>query len=206
MLRFGLIILLLAAFAVSGRAERGFFLKNGDRVLVLGDSNTAAGGYVQYLEAYLTTRFPEQRFELINLGLPSETASGLSEPDHPWPRPDVHERLDRALERVHPDVVLACYGMNDGIYYPFSKERFTRYQSGIRKLVDRVRRSGARLVLVTPPPFDPEPVREKTLPITASKFSWVQPYARYDDVLARYSDWLLTLRDEGIPVVDAHTP
>src|SRR5437588_2560531 len=91
----------------------GFALRDGQRIVFLGDSNTFAGIYVQYLDAYLFTRFPDRKFELINLGLPSETVSGLSEPDHPYPRPVLRERLDRALAMAKPDVIVACYGMND---------------------------------------------------------------------------------------------
>src|SRR5689334_11715669 len=80
-------------------ADEPFLLKDGQRVVFLGDSNTFAGLYIAYLDGYLRTRFPDKRFELINLGLPSETASGLSEPDHPYPRPDVHTRVEQALAR-----------------------------------------------------------------------------------------------------------
>src|SRR5438045_2369180 len=96
-------------------------LQTARRILFLGDSITYGGSYIDYLEGYLLTRFPEKHWEIINLGLPSETVSGLSEPGHAggsFPRPDLHERLDRALEKVKPDLVFACYGMNDGIYFP----------------------------------------------------------------------------------------
>src|SRR5258708_27951192 len=109
------------------RAQDKFFLHDGQRVVFLGDSNTFAGHYIAYLDAYLFTRFPECKYELLNLGLPSETACGLSEPDHPYPRPDVHERLDRVLAKTKPDVVVLCYGRNDGTYYPFGEDRFTKY-------------------------------------------------------------------------------
>jgi lysophospholipase L1-like esterase len=196
--------LLLIAATPALRAEDKFLLRDGQRVVFLGDSNTFAGHYVAYLDAYLFTRFPDRKFELINLGLPSETACGLSEPDHPYPRPDVHERLDRALAKTKPDVVVLGYGMNDGIYYPFSEDRFKRYQNGMRDVIERVRKAGAKVVVVTPPPFDPAPIRDKLLPKTADKFSWMRPYEGYDDVLQRYSDWLLTLRDESVIVADAH--
>ena len=197
--------LALAALVVpTAGAEDGFFLRDGQRVVFLGDSNTFAGHYIAYLDAYLFTRFPDRKYELLNLGLPSETACGLSEPDHPYPRPDVHERLDRALAKTKPDVVVLCYGMNDGIYYPFGEDRFQKYQDGMTDVIDRVSKAGAKVVVVTPPPFDPQPVRDKLLPKTADKFSWVHPYEGYDDVLKRYSDWLLTLRDKGVMVVDAH--
>jgi lysophospholipase L1-like esterase len=202
--RFLLALAALAAVPALAPAEEKFFLRDGQRVVFLGDSNTYAGHYVSYLDAYLRTRFPDQKLELINLGLPSETVSGLSEPDHPYPRPDVHERLDRALARTKPDVVVVCYGMNDGIYHPFSEERFRKYQDGMRRLIDRVKAAGAAVVLMTTPPFDPQPVRDKLLPRSAERFSWVHPYEGYDEVLTRYSEWLLTLRDQGFPVADAH--
>jgi lysophospholipase L1-like esterase len=186
-------------------AAEPFALKNGQRVVFLGDSNTYAGGFIAYLDAYLCTRFPDQKFELINLGLPSETVSGLSEPDHPYPRPNIHDRIDRALELSKPDVVVICYGMNDGIYYPFDAKRFEKYQDGIAKLVKKVEAAGAKVILMSPSPFDPKPLKDKVLAKGAEKYSWLKPYEKYDDeVLTKYSEWLLTWRKSNYIVVDAH--
>ena len=195
--------LFLLAIVPAARADDAFFLRDGRRVVFLGDSNTFAGHFVAYLDGYLFTRFPDKRFELINLGLPSETVSGLSEEDHPWPRPDVHERLARALAKTKPDVVVACYGMNDGIYHPFAEGRLKAYQDGTLRLVGEVRKVGATVVLMTPSPFDARAVPAKLQPLSAGRFSYLKPFADYDAVLGRYGDWLLTLRDQGIPVVDA---
>ena len=52
--------------------------------------------------------------------------------------------LDRVLARTKPDVVVLCYGMNDGIYYPFSEERFKKYQDGMTDVIDRVTKAGAK--------------------------------------------------------------
>jgi hypothetical protein len=101
-------------------------------------------------------------------------------------------------------VVVACYGMNDGIYYPFSQERFKKYQEGILRLIERVDKAGAQLVLMTPPPFDPRPLKDHVLPKSADKFSWMKPYEAYDEVLGKYAKWLVSLRDKAIVVVDAH--
>ncbi len=197
--------LFIFAFVPTTRAAEPFLLKDGQRVVFLGDSNTYAGKFIAYLDAYLCTRFPDKRFELINLGLPSETVSGLSEPDHPYPRPNVHDRLDRALELTKPDIVVACYGMNDGIYYPFSDERFKKYQEGIQKLIDKCEKAGAKVILISPAPFDPKPLKDKVLAKNAEKYSWMRPYEKYDDeVLTKYSEWLLTLRAKKYIVVDAH--
>ena len=91
----------------------------------------------------LATRDPALWCEFLDLGLPSETVSGLTEPGHAggaFPRPDLHERLDRVLEKTKPDLLVACYGMNDGIYYPFSEDRFAKYKEGMLFLRDTPRR------------------------------------------------------------------
>ncbi len=184
------------------------------QVLFLGDSITHDGRYITFIEAYLRENAGtgEPLPALINLGLPSETLSGQSEPDHPFPRPDVHERLDRALEKVQPDLVVACYGMNDGIYHPFSEARFAAYQDGVKRMIEKVKAAGAELVLMSPPPFDPQPLREtgKLLPESDdANYSWKTIYEDYDDkVIARYAKWIMDQagRDGVAGVIDLHTP
>lgn len=201
-----LILFLLSHAAV--QAEPAFPL-TAKRVLFLGDSITNSGYYVAHIETQLRIQGAGPVPQIINIGLPSETCSGLSEPDHPFPRPDVHERLDRALAKVKPDVVVACYGMNDGIYYPFSEERFAAYKNGINRLVEKVHAAGAKLCLVTPPPFDPTPLKGKDgklLPAGAEKYAWFAIYENYDDVLKRYSKFVMENPFKAEMVVDIHTP
>ena len=176
------------------------FPGDAQRVLFLGDSITHAGHYVEMIEAHVRTAHPNSRAEFINLGLPSETCSGLSEPEHPFPRPNVHERLDRALARIQPDLVVACY-------YPFSEERFAAYQRGIRTLVAKVKQSGARLVLMSPPAFDPLPLKKKgsLLPLGAEKYAWFKIYEGYDDVLRKYAAWVIQPQPDVVATIDLHT-
>lgn len=178
----------------------------GRRVLILGDSITQDGRYVTFLEYYLRKLVPAERSDLISIGLSSETASGLSEKSHPFPRPCVLERLDRALKAVKPQVVLACYGMNDGIYHPSSPERLAAFTAGIHHLITQVHASGAQLVLFTPTVFDPVPIQARTVPATADEFSYSKPYAGYDSVLEEYSRVELALSEPGVTVVDLHGP
>lgn len=183
-------------------------LKGVKRLLVLGDSITYAGGYVDLIDGYLYRNCPETHISVIDLGLPSETVSGLSEPNHAggaFPRPDLHERMERALAKIKPDMVMACYGMNDGIYYPLGAERFQKYREGVLWLRERVRKAGARLWLVTPPPFDAVPLQGRTLP--AGRTEYPSPFEGYDTVLGRYSEWLLEQKQKaGWNVIDIHTP
>lgn len=84
------------------------------KVLFLGDSITHAGFYVSMIDLAIREGGVAPFPEMINLGLPSETVTGLSEPEHPWPRPNVHERLDRALDAIQPDLVFTY--SNDGVH------------------------------------------------------------------------------------------
>jgi lysophospholipase L1-like esterase len=183
-------------------------LKGVHRIVFLGDSITWAGGYIEALELKLASNFPNEKIEILNLGLPSETVSGLSEPNHAggaFPRPDLHERLDRVLEKTKPDLVVACYGMNDGIYHPLSQERFDAFKEGMQKLRFTVQRTGARLWVLTPPTFDSVPIKASTLPAGRDSYPSGQPYAGYDDVLTEYSKWEQARSLKGVQVVDVHS-
>jgi lysophospholipase L1-like esterase len=189
-----LAFLLLGSLAAEVPAQPAARLPDGvRRVVFLGDSITYAGGYVAVIETYFVARRPEQAVEFINVGLPSETVSGLSEPGHAggqFPRPDLHERLRRVLTQTKPDLVFACYGMNDGIYLPFDAARFRAFQEGQHWLHREVEQTGARIIHVTPPVFD------------GAK----SDNAFYNDVLGRYSAWLLEQRAHGWQVADVHGP
>ncbi|QNI34991.1 SGNH/GDSL hydrolase family protein [Alloacidobacterium dinghuense] len=176
------------------------------RVLWLGDSITQAGDYVTFVEYFLERLYPADRFDVISIGLASETASCLSEKTHPFPRPCVQERLQRALALVKPQIVVACYGMNDGIYHPQSAERMHAFEQGIEKLTSAVHAAGAEMILLTPPPFDALQVKAKVVPQSAPDFGFMAPYAGYDDVLADYARWEMQLPKSEATVIDLHTP
>lgn len=165
------------------------------RILFLGNSITYAGTYVTDLEAYFIVHYPEQSYEFINVGLPSETVSGLSEPNHAdgrFPRPDLHERLTRVLVQTKPDVVFACYGINDGIYLPLDETRFRAYREGMKWLHTELEKAGVRrIVFLTPPVHDDKELGTKG----------------YNRVLDTYADWLLAQRDSlKWDVADIHFP
>lgn len=174
-------------------ANRMALLRGSKRVIFLGDSITQQGTYVTYFDTWLTKQRLKVPPMVINVGLSSETVSGLSEEGHAggrFPRPDLAERLGRVLDLTKPDLVFACYGINCGIYQPFSEERFAAYKQGIQNLKARVERNGAKLILVTPPTFDDAQAKKN--------FS-------YNGVLDKYSDWLVGQRKEGWAVIDLHS-
>jgi lysophospholipase L1-like esterase len=177
------------------------------RVVFIGDSITYAGSYIDDIEAYVLTRDTNSTITFLNLGQSSETVSGLSEPGHAggkYVRPDAHMRIAAVLEKTKPDLVIADYGMNDGIYQPFSEEHFQKFTDGMKWLHETILKSGAKIVHVTPSPFDPVGCKKPLTPDGAKGFS--APYTNYNDVLDRYSEWLVAQRTNGWDVVDIHTP
>ncbi|MBA4190226.1 MAG: lipolytic enzyme [Planctomycetaceae bacterium] len=166
----------------------------GKRVVFLGDSITQAGGYIGFTTYYLEKLNPKKDFDIIGLGLASETLSGLSEDGHAggkFPRPCLFERLGRLLEKAKPEIVFACYGINDGIYQPLDKDRFAAFQKGVTKLIEQCKEAGVKHVfIVTPPIYDFSPKKDEF---------------NYDSVLTEYAKWELTLKTPGVHVIDLHT-
>ena len=161
------------------------------RVLFLGDSITQAGGWTVEVEAALRADPRFRAAAIVNMGLGSETVSGLSEPGHAngaFPRPCLHERLGRILALYRPTHIIACYGINDGIYQSLDETRMKAYTGGMEKLATEVAAAGATLILLTPPPFRID--KPET------------DHQRYDSVLDAQAEWLITQRKRGWKVTD----
>ena len=195
-----------------------------ETILFLGDSITAAGGYVRAIDAALKQQNPENPYRIINRGKSSETVSGLSEAYHPGVRPCLFARLKKEIDSAKPDWVVACYGINDGIYHPYDDSRFEAYKTGINRLIKEVHASGSHLILLTAPPYAkagpafPDGTnavtREKLLAEAnkqanaeavknPNKYGYRTPYAYYDQVMETYAAWLLTLKNqENVWVID----
>lgn len=193
MIRFAFVFLMFIHPTVSVFSQSNYEIPaKTKKIVFLGNSITYAGQYISYVETYFTLNHPDRELEWINVGLPSETVSGLSEENHAngaFPRPDLHERLDRVFEQLSPDLVFVNYGMNDGIYLPLEEKRFQKYKDGINWLDAKIRKIDAEVIYMTPPVYDPikGPV--------------------YANVLDNYSDWLLSRKfTDDWKVIDIHWP
>ncbi len=183
-------VALLSVIPMANASEK--LLEGKKTILILGDSITQAGDYVTYFDAWLVKKFPDKRFTVINAGVSSETISGLSEENHAggkFPRPDLHERLERVLAKTKPDLIISCYGMNCGIYKELDDERVARFRDGNMRLREAAQKYKAEMVHVTPPIFD-----------NKGKAGF-----DYDTVLSAYSAWMVKQREQGWNVVDLHS-
>lgn len=198
--RICIVFLVCLGFAVEGRGQdhplgTPFPIRDAKKILFLGNSITYAGQYVALFESFLITAFPASDIETINLGLPSETVSGLSEDGHAegaFVRPWLFSRLDNVTKRIKPDVVFACYGMNDGIYQPFSESNFQRYKEGMIGLYTKLKAAEVKRIVFITPSVHEDPIRG---------------LKGYNLVLNRYAQWLLDQRRErNWEVIDIHFP
>lgn len=192
--RIGLIMIMSM---ICGAAESPAVLRDVKRVVVLGDSITQNGEYVTDLDCWFVAQgIP---VEVMSLGLGSETASELTTEENAghlkgsgFARPRISERLGRILEITQPDLVIACYGMNDAFALPPDEGGTKRFGDACAALRDAALKAGVKRVVLCSPP-----VQDSKKPGVIGKV---------DENLGRYTRWLLDKRAEGWNVVDIHTP
>ncbi|HYG33810.1 MAG TPA: hypothetical protein VEC99_03440, partial [Clostridia bacterium] len=78
-----LLLSALAVFSISTTSFAGdFLIRDGDRVVFLGDSITEQRLYTTYIEAYALTRYPQWKLSFRNVGWGGDT-SWLRQRMHP---------------------------------------------------------------------------------------------------------------------------
>lgn len=118
-------------------------LRTGERIVFLGDSITQGGdqpgGYVALVREAIKTRFPITGIEVIGAGISGNKV------------PDLETRLDRDVLAKKPTTVVIYIGIND-VWHSKTKNGTSpdRFEKGLRSLVERIRVSGARVLLCTP--------------------------------------------------------
>lgn len=158
----------VAAVAASLTLNAEFAIRDGDRVVFLGDSITEQRLYTTYVEAYALTRHPDWKLRFRNVGWGGDTA-WLRQRAHPdegrlFAAKDeaqqkmVEDSVGRGLGRdvlpLKPTFVTVKFGMNDHSYQAFRPDIFgayTRSQSEIAKVLSG---AGARVAFLTPQPIE----------------------------------------------------
>lgn len=118
-------------------------LENGQTIVFLGDSITAAGagekGYITMFTAELQRTRPDADVKVIGAGIGGHKV------------PDLEARLDRDVLSHHPDWVVIYIGIND-VWHSI-RDRGTSaeaYEQGLRNLISRCREKDAQVILCTP--------------------------------------------------------
>lgn len=184
-----------------------FRFKPNQTIGCFGDSITAEkNGYVQLLQVKIDNLHPSMGLKFINYGLSSETVTGLTEKDHPGPRPYLFERLDSVLNKTPIDVAMFCYGINDGIYGEPSEKLFNSFKIGVYSFLEKMRQRDIPALLLTPPPLVLE-----AAPIVTSgdkNFGYKNPYPKYEEeVLQEFKKIILHMKHPFAKAeIDIHGP
>src|SRR5260221_3019918 len=105
-----LVLSLALVVAHAARAAEPFEIKNGDRVLFLGDTLLEREGTYGYLETRMHEQFPDRHFIVRNLSWSGETPRGWSRASFDNPDKGT-ERLKEDIAKVRPTVCFLGFVM-----------------------------------------------------------------------------------------------
>jgi hypothetical protein len=145
-----------------------FFIRDGDRVVFLGDSITQQRLYTTYIEAYALTRFPAWKLSFRNVGWGGDTAwlrqryrldeNLLFASDEAGQAEMVSRSVGSGLQRdvlpLKPTVVTVNFGMNDHHYEAFRPDIFRAYVRAQAEIARVLTAQGARVAFLTPQPME----------------------------------------------------
>ncbi len=119
-----------------------FFFKDGDVVVMIGDSITEQRLYSNYVEMWTVTRFPAWKLTFRNVGIGGDRSTGGN------------HRFQRDVVRFNPTAMTVDFGMNDGNYKPFDEKAFKTYYDGLQGMADQAKAAKIRVAWITPQPLD----------------------------------------------------
>jgi len=146
---------LLLIAASTAPAQEKFFFKDGDVVVVMGDSITEQRLYSNYLEMWTITRFPSWKLTFRNVGIGGDTAGGGN------------GRFKRDVLAHNATALTVDFGMNDAGYRWAGQKRkegevteadIDKARDGYLKnqqaIADQAKTAKIRVAWVTPQPIE----------------------------------------------------
>jgi lysophospholipase L1-like esterase len=113
-----------------------FAIRDGDTVVFMGDSITAARTYGKLIENYTLLRYPQRKVRFLNVGIGGDTAAGGL------------KRLERDVFAHKATLLTVAFGVNDigwGVYADEAHKR--AYLDAIRGIVEACRKRGVRVYI-----------------------------------------------------------
>lgn len=117
-------------------------LKQGDRIVFLGDSITQAGagpgGYVTLVKEALAEKQKDLGIEVIGAGISGNRV------------PDLEKRLEKDVLSRKPTVVVIYIGINDVWHWKSGKGTTKEdFDAGLRRIIQQISAAGGRVILCT---------------------------------------------------------
>lgn len=150
------LLLIVQSAARDARADEvpsPWLLKDGDRVVMVGDTFIERDQSHGYLETMLTLANPDRDATFRNLGWSADTTRGLSRAGFDPPEAGF-KALKEQVFAAEPTVLVVGYGMAES----FDGEAgLSRFVEGYNAFLDAVAPTGARLILLSPLPHEAMP-------------------------------------------------
>lgn len=147
---FGYILFLFSTLPIPSvsaqtKPSEPFTLKDGDRVVFLGNSIFENDFQYGYLELALTTRFADKGVTFRNLGWTGDNVWGEGRSTYTNP-PTPYEHLMEDITKSQPTVVFLGYG---GVEAQDGQAGVPHFKEGLNKLLDKIEELGAKAVLLS---------------------------------------------------------
>ena len=141
-------LLATTLFSPTIAASTKLELKDGDRIVWIGNTLVEREQRFGYWESALHAAFPDRRWTFRNLGWSGDTVFGDARAGFDSPARG-YERLVSLTLELKPTVILVSYGANES----FAGEAgLPRFEQGLNKLLDSLKPAHARIVLFSPAP------------------------------------------------------
>ena len=133
----------LVTAAVRSQGAEAFELKEGDRVLFVGDTFFEREGGYGELESRLTAAYPDRTLTFRNLSWAGDSPMGRARASFDWNKPETEwlKRVKEQVSLVKPTVAFLSYGMTAGLELSEisaeadRKAHLARFESGLTQLI-----------------------------------------------------------------------
>jgi hypothetical protein len=149
------VLVVVGSLAGTAAEPKDFYLKDGDRVVMLGDSLTESTQYADYLELWTRTRFPAWKVEFWK----AARSMDMTHRGAGW--------FDRDVVTLKPTVLTVCMGFNDGVgrtVYELNKKAHAGYLASIGRYAKQANID--RVAWLTHPPME---MREDGAPVSGNE-------------------------------------
>jgi lysophospholipase L1-like esterase len=119
-----------------------FFFKDGDAVVMIGDSITEQHLYSNYVEMWTVCRFPNWKITFRNVGIGGDRSPGGN------------GRFKRDVLYHKPTAMTVDFGMNDGSYQAFNEDLYKKYMEGLQGIAGQAKAANIRVAWLTPSPYE----------------------------------------------------
>jgi lysophospholipase L1-like esterase len=131
-------------------SDGAWSLRDGDRVVFLGDTFVEREGDRGFIETALVAAHPEASLTFRNLGWSGDTVWAESRGVFDQPAKG-YERMLSLVRELKPTIVFVAYGRNESYQ---GEAGLASFRTQLEKLCDDLKTTDVRLVLVTPHRFE----------------------------------------------------